>query len=82
MQLYYGSAEEVVAWENHYHGKWWGKSSFFWLRSLFEEFVELGLSLVHLHKHTPDLELMEIASICIGWMDYRKSIGIADKRSR
>ncbi len=40
-----------------------------------EEVIELSLALVHLHRHTPDLELKQIASICIGWMDCRKAKG-------
>lgn len=68
-----GSVEEVIAHESKYHGMWWDKGNWFWFFSLLEEVIELGLSLAHLHRHPPELELKQIASISIGWMDYIKS---------
>lgn len=67
---YLGSKEEVVEHESKYHGMWWDKGNLFWFVSLLEEFCELGLSLLRLHRHAPEYELKQIASISIGWMDY------------
>lgn len=38
---------------------------------LMEEVAELALSLQGKHVHTPELELREIASIAINWLDMR-----------
>lgn len=65
-----GSTNIVIEHEKKYHGMWWDKSDWFWFISLLEEFCELGLSLLRVHKHPPELELKQIASIAIGWMDY------------
>lgn len=48
-------------------GTWHGKSILFWYVSLIEEVIELGLSLLHLHKHKPSLELMQISSVAINF---------------
>jgi hypothetical protein len=68
-----GSGEEVIQHEYKYHGMWWDKGDWFWFFSLLEEFIELFLSLLRLHRHPPELELKQISAISIGWMDYIKS---------
>ncbi len=39
-----------------------------WYLGLLEEVIELGLSLLGLHHHTPESEMCQIASICGNWM--------------
>lgn len=51
---------------------WRDKPEWFWFISLLEEFVELGLSLAGLHKHRPELELSQIAAICLNWLEMRE----------
>jgi len=41
----------------------------YWYRMLMEEVAELTLALEGKHEHTPDLELTEIAGICINWIE-------------
>ena len=45
----------------------------FWLMMLLEEVSELVLSLRGEHGDPPDLELTEIAGICINWLAKRAS---------
>lgn len=55
-----------------YHRETWrNKHQWFWFLSLLEEVLELGLSLLGLHKDRPEHELKQIAAICINWWDYR-----------
>jgi len=51
----------------------WDRSDNLWLLTLLEEISELILSLRGKHDNPPDLELVEIASICINWLEKRKS---------
>lgn len=46
---------------------WENRSNLFWYVSLLEEVMELGLSLLGLHKDKPGFELAQIASIAINW---------------
>ena len=42
-----------------------------WLIGLKEEVEELTQSLAGKHEHTPEIELRQIASICLNWLDMR-----------
>jgi hypothetical protein len=44
-----------------------------WIKGLLEEVRELQDALEGKHKHPPDLELMQIAAICMNWLDMRQS---------
>lgn len=55
-----------------YATTWRDRRESYWLWRLFLEFIELALALVGLHRHAPDTELRQIASICMNWMEYRK----------
>ncbi len=60
-----------------YHAETWrDKPESYWFCRLVEEIGELGSTLVgHPHRHgddTVDLELAEIASICINWLKMRE----------
>ena len=56
--------------EYHKH-TWRDKPQWYWMLRLLEEVVELGLSLVGLHRGPPAWELYQIASICLNWIEYR-----------
>lgn len=47
---------------------WKDKSRWFWYWSLVEEVIELGLSLLGLHKDPPKLELLQIGSVSINFL--------------
>ena len=47
---------------------WQDKPDWYWFLGLLEEVIELGLSLLRLHCHTPESEMAQIASICGNWM--------------
>jgi hypothetical protein len=51
---------------------WRNRREPYWLYRLFLEFVELALALVGLPGHDPEIELRQIAAICMNWMEYRK----------
>jgi hypothetical protein len=65
------TAQTVELKEQH-KATWRNKPEWYWFISLLEEFVELGLSLVGLHKDPPDLELRQIAAICLNWLEMRE----------
>ncbi len=46
------------------------KSIGYWYWRLFLEFIELGLSLIGLHKHNPLWEMTQISTIVIYLIDY------------
>jgi len=56
--------------EKHSH-KHRGRSDDFWMMMLMEEVAELVLSLRGEHDDPPELELEEIAGICINWLAKR-----------
>ena len=49
-----------------------------WCMRLLEEVGELVLALLGLHKHSPDLELRQIASIAMNWLEVREVKGDAE----
>jgi hypothetical protein len=61
----------VIEHRRKYRTLYRNEDDFYWLRILTEEFAELVLSLEGKHNHTPDLELTEIAGICINWLEKR-----------
>jgi hypothetical protein len=50
---------------------WRDRRQGYWYWRLWLEFIELGFALCALHRHSPDWELEQIASICINWLDKR-----------
>ena len=50
---------------------WRGKDDAYWFYRLLEEVGELGTSLANDHDHPPELELCQIGSICLNWLDKR-----------
>lgn len=57
-----------------YRKKWRNRSDLYWYWRSFQEFIELGLSLIGLHKDHPSLEKSQIAGIMANWMEYRNEI--------
>lgn len=66
---------EVMILKRFHQNTWCGKSNGWWALCLAEEFMELILALLGLHRHSPDLELIEIASIAINWLEMREEEG-------
>ena len=65
--------ERLVLELKHGHRHTWRrKSGLYWLLKLLEEVVELSLALVGLHKHTPEHELAQIATIAMNWLELRE----------
>ena len=54
-----------------YRWHWRDKPESYWLARLQEEVAELTLTLDEQHKGPVSLELREIASICLNWLDMR-----------
>ena len=54
-----------------YQEHWRKQPDRFWMRKLNDETSELRRSLKQRHGDTPDLELIQIASTCLNWLDKR-----------
>ena len=61
----------VISHRRKYITYWKECSDWYWLFRLFQEVLELAGSLIGLHKHKPEDELKQIASICINWLGKR-----------
>ena len=70
MPLFIDDVMELYA-IDHKQNTWRDKSEWRWVRGLLTEVIELLLSLVGLSGHPAERELMEIASICMNWGDWR-----------
>lgn len=53
---------------DRHRNTWAGHPTSYWFYRLVEEVGELGSSLADHHEHPIELELAEIASICINWL--------------
>jgi lipid-A-disaccharide synthase-like uncharacterized protein len=51
---------------------WRNKPEWFWFLSLLEEVFELLGALIGWHKDPVKWELMQIAAICMNWIDMRE----------
>jgi len=73
------NAEERVLRMAHNHAYTWrykdnaleNEPESFWLMKLIEEVQELSDSLDGAHHHEPELELCQIAAICLNWLEMR-----------
>jgi hypothetical protein len=61
----------VIDLQEQHRDTWRDRPESYWLARLLEEFGELGASLANDHEHPPEWELMQIAAICINWIDMR-----------
>ena len=66
---------EVINCRRDYRYHWRVRGLWYWYWRMFQEFVELGLSLAKLHKHLPDLEARQISAIGINFIEHYRSIG-------
>ena len=55
-----------------YDKHWRDKPESYWMARLMQEVGELASSLIGEHKDPPELELKQIASICINWLEMRE----------
>ena len=62
---------DVIAHRRYYKDHWLDRGDLYWLWRLMQEVFELALALNGLHKDDPLLELRQIASICINWMEQK-----------
>ncbi|MCA9389987.1 hypothetical protein KC571_01170 [candidate division WWE3 bacterium] len=63
--------DQVLEFKEKYRNKWRDQPEDYWLARLMQEVGELASSLAHDHDDPPELELTEIASICLNWLDMR-----------
>ena len=61
----------VLDLKSRYAAYWRHKPESYWLARLQEEVAELTLTLDEQHEGPVSLELREIASICMNWLDMR-----------
>lgn len=69
--------ENVIQMKERYAKHWRDKPESYWFARLLQECGELGSSLVGDTAHNTDLadhELSQIASICLNWLDMRKTM--------
>ena len=72
----------VSQYRQQYAAHWRELPETFWLARLVEEVGELAASTVNDHEHTPDVELAQIAGICINWLEMRGNYPPAPKEAR
>lgn len=53
--------------------KWRDLDDRVWFRKLCDEVLELAPALDNLHEHGVEWELMQIASICVNWLNKRQA---------
>ncbi len=63
--------QRVIAMRRQFRAYWRERDDAYWFQRLAEEFGELGASLAGDHKDPPELELRQIAAICINWLEKR-----------
>lgn len=62
----------VIALAHTHRNMWRDKPESYWYYRLVEEVGELGSSLAQRHKDPPEVELEQIAAICINWLRLRQ----------
>ncbi len=68
------SINDVIALKKKYQAHWRTRSQWYWAWRMFQEFCELIFALAGLHRHSPDLELKQISSIGLNWLEYREQL--------
>lgn len=74
--------DQIVGLQRYHNKTWRNKRQWRWVLGLIEEVVELIASLVGLHEGPPEWELMQIASICLNWLEYRQELSRSRRRCR
>lgn len=67
----WGEAVTALAWDHEEY--WRDKPDWFWFWKLLKEFRELASALLGIHKDSPEWELMQIAAICLNWLEKRET---------
>jgi hypothetical protein len=67
---YWDFMDTVVQLANYHDALWtWrNKTNLEWMLGILEEYVELGLSLLGLHRHPPEYEVAQIVSCHINFV--------------
>jgi hypothetical protein len=73
---------KVAVLKNTRRKKWRSKPDSYWFQRLVAEVGELGGALAGDHPHPPDWELIQIASICINWLEMRDARRYVEARLR
>ena len=63
--------DELKIYRLRYRTHWRSRRDWYWFYRLCQEVWELFWALLGLHKHTPDVELKQIAGICTNWLEKR-----------
>lgn len=68
-----GSVDERVTLLRQRHRKTWrNEIDWFWWRGFLEEFIELTLALLGLHKDPAELELLQLSAMAANWLEMRE----------
>ena len=65
------AVEHILNLKHKHRNTWRDKSDWYWFRGLCEEVIELGLSLLRLHRGPTNWELAQISAIAMNWMEMR-----------
>ncbi len=65
----------IVVTAARYSHHWHNRSIIYWFYRLLREVFELGLALLKIHSEPPEHELVQIASICINFINYLERKG-------
>ncbi|MFA5380064.1 MAG: hypothetical protein WC455_30160 [Dehalococcoidia bacterium] len=63
--------QAVVELKNQHSETWRDKPESYWLARLMEEVGEAGAAFANDHDDPLDWELMQIAAICLNWLEMR-----------
>ena len=63
--------EQAAQLKEQHEDTWRDRPQWYWMLGLLEEVIELGLSLMGLHEGPVEWELLQIAAICLNWIEYR-----------
>ena len=59
----------------HHPRSWKNRHEIFWWLGFLDEFWELTLSLLGLHKDPPELELLQLSAMAANWIEMREEGG-------
>lgn len=72
----YNALASVIVLKERYANHWSMKNDSYWLARLMQEVGELASAIVEDHEHPPETELLQIASICLNWLEKRDVVGL------
>lgn len=65
--------DEIKEYRLLYRIHWRDRSDWYWFYRLVQEVCELFGALLSVHGHSPEMEIKQIAGICVNWYEKRKS---------